>query len=257
MESHFRRSLLTAVAIIAISAGPAASADRGPTPTTDPSGVVIEFISVSGGPPTGYSGGTGPTDASGRPCVITTVPISPLKMPPPPSPEHRPYAVYCNGELLGTRWIGPAEVTAVDPAEIAQRVLRRIPVGQVELGVRPLGEGIVAVPALFWVEGYDGAAINETATEFGLAVDVRVTLGRARWRFGDGTVLDAGLGERWPARSSVRHSYGLSGRHAVDVSITLEAEYRVNGGVWAGLEPLQRTAALDYTVNELEAVRNR
>jgi hypothetical protein len=141
---------------------------------------------------------------------------------------------------------------------MAGEVLDHVPVDLATIRVRPDGGGVTGIPAYFWVEGYSGAPINETVTGFGTTVAVSITLGDVSWSFGDGSPAVSGsLGEPWPARSSVNHTYRDKGLRTVTVTITLPAEFSVNGGPAEQLPPIVRTATLAYQVDEIQAVRDR
>jgi hypothetical protein len=186
----------------------------------------------------------------------------------PPTPQHRRFLVSCGHQVIGTRWIGPADplaaaaARAIDIAGIAERVLRQIPLGDIAVGHRPEARALTGIPVYAWVEGYDGRPLARTVRELGVTVDVRITLSRAAWDFGDGTppVL-AGLGEPWPARSSVHHTYGTTTPHGhpriVAATLSFFTEYRVDGGPWRALAPITRTATAALEVDEVQAVRNR
>jgi hypothetical protein len=133
-----------------------------------------------------------------------------------------------------------------------------VPVDLATIAVRPTGRAVTGIASYFWVQGYSGAPINQTVTGFGVNVDVSITLGSVTWSFGDGTpAITAGLGEPWPARSSVSHNYRDKGAFTVTVTITMPAQYRVNGGPPRQLPPVVRTATLAYPVDEVQAVRDR
>jgi hypothetical protein len=186
----------------------------------------------------------------------------------PPTPRHRRFLVSCDGQAVGTRWIGPADplaaaaARAIEIAGIAQRVLREIPLGDMAVGHRPEARALTGVPVYVWVEGYDGRPVERTVHELGATVDVRITLQRTTWDFGDGTPPTiAGLGQAWPARSEVRHTYGTSTPRSDPRTITATlgffAEYRADGGPWRALAPISRTATAPLHVDEIQAVRRR
>ncbi|MDQ3145571.1 MAG: hypothetical protein M3R01_01335, partial [Actinomycetota bacterium] len=184
--------------------------------------------------------------------------------------EARVFWVLCNGSFVGLTSIGPDDpaaaraARAVDGRAIAERVVRNVAVGDVEVGARPRTRGVTGVPTLVWVEGYDGTPVERRVNELGVVVDVAVTLAGVRWDFGDGAGAEGtegkDLGQAWPARSSVRHAYAASspeGGYPLSVEVTLEAAYRVDGGPWQALSPLRRRAGTSHAVAEVEAVRNR
>jgi len=157
--------------------------------------------------------------AAGAPCTLVPWFFEPgtTKGGIPPTPQSRRFLVSCGHEVIGTRWIGPADplaaegARAVDLAGLAQRVLREIPVGDIAVGHRPDVRAITGLPVYAWVEGYDGRPIARTVRALGATVDVRIAFSRATWDFGDGTPpAVAGLGEAWPARSPVEHTYATS-----------------------------------------------
>jgi hypothetical protein len=186
----------------------------------------------------------------------------------PPTPAHRRFLVSCDGQAVGTRWVGPADALAAvaaratELAAVAERVLREVPVGDVTIGHRPEARALTGVPTFVWVTGYDGRPITRTVRELGATVEVRISLQQVVWDFGDGTPsLVAGLGEPWPRRSTVRHTYGTStprGRPAtVSAHLAFFAEYRVDAGTWQALAPIARSATTALDVDEVQAVRRR
>ncbi len=186
----------------------------------------------------------------------------------PPTPRHRRFLVICDDGPVGTRWIGPADPLgatasrAIDVAAVAERVLREIPLGDISIGRRPRGRSLTGLPAYAWVEGYDGRPIEDTVTELGVTVDVRIGLQQVVWDFGDGTPpLLAGLGEPWPRRSSVHHVYGTTSPQGAPFTLAADlafsAEYRVDGGPWQALPALTRSASVPVEVDEVQAVRHR
>ena len=186
----------------------------------------------------------------------------------PPSPGHRRFIVICDDQPVGTRWVGPADplaalaARATELAALAERALHEIPLGGVSIGHRPEARALTGVPTYVWVTGYDGRPVTRTVRDLGATVDVRITLQQVIWDFGDGTpTLAAGLGEPWPRRSPVRHTYGTSTPHGHPATITANlsffAEYRVDGGAWQALAPITRPAATLLEVDEVQAVRRR
>jgi hypothetical protein len=182
----------------------------------------------------------------------------PPNVGPRPTPDHELYLVFCDGQFVGIYWLGPANFAAVDTAAMAGEVVDNVPVDLASIQARPTGEAVTGIPSYFWVDGYDGAPINETVTGFGVTVAVSITLGTVEWDFGDGTPhVTGGLGEAWPARSSIHHTYEDKGVHTVTVTITLPAGFSVDGGAIQALPPVVRTASIRYQVDEVQAVRDR
>jgi len=182
----------------------------------------------------------------------------PASAGPRPSPDHELYMVFCDGTLVGVYWLGPANFPTADVAGMAGQVVDQIPVDLAEIKSKPTGKAVTGIASYFWVDGYDGAPINETVTGFGVTVNVTITLGTVEWDFGDGTPTVSGsLGEAWPARSSVHHVYRDKGLHTVRVTITMPAGFSVDGGAITALPPIVRTATIPYQVDEVQAVRDQ
>ena len=207
---------------------------------------------------------------SGRACTLVPWFFEPgtTKGGIPPTPQHRRFLVSCGGHVLGTRWIGPADplateaARAVDIAGIAQRALREIPLGDITIGHRPQQRAIAGIPVYAWVEGYDGRPLTRTIRELGATVDVRIDFSRATWDFGDGTPpAIGGLGQPWPARSDVSHTYGTStpqtAPRTISATLVFAPEYRADGGPWQALPPITRAASATVQVDEVQAVRHR
>jgi hypothetical protein len=186
----------------------------------------------------------------------------------PPTPAHRRFIVSCGGQAVGTRWIGPADplaaiaARAAELAAVAERVVREIAVGGMTIGRRPQGRGLTGVPTYVWVAGYDGRPVTRTVHALGATVDVRITLRHTTWDFGDGTPPTlAGLGQAWPRRSDVHHTYEVATPHdaprTIAATVTFFAEHRVDGGPWQALAPLTRSATTAIDVDQVQAVRRR
>jgi len=185
-------------------------------------------------------------------------------------PGDAPWVVRCENGFYGIVWL-PVDTQAgdidivvvqgdsVDPATVAAELLDHVPVPDIAIGVNP-ATGLVAVPAWFWVEGYDGAPIAASDTLDGVTVEVEVTPTGYRWSFGDGATLETtSLGQPYPQESDIRHTYeqsslGVGGSFAVRVEITFAARYRVNGGFWQPLEPITRAFTAAYPVQQLQSV---
>jgi len=177
-----------------------------------------------------------------------------------PTPDAQLYIAWC-GALNVFFWLSPT--TGLTPAAaqpLAEELRRRVEVLPATVSVRPDSRGVTGIPSLFWVDGYDGAPIQQTLTAFGLAVTVTATLTDVAWDFGDGTApVHAGLGEAWPQHSSVQHNYvepSTGAGYHVTVTITLAPSFTVNGAGGGPLAPIVLTFARDYRVNEVQAIRN-
>jgi len=150
----------------------------------------------------------------------------------------------------------------VDPLTVAESILGGVPVPPVTVSANP-GIGMVAMPSWFWVDGYDGAPLYGAETLGLITVQVEVTPERYDWSFGDGhTLVTNSLGQRFPVESDIQHTYERSsastgGAFPVRLEITFSTRYRVNGGAWLPLEPIVHSFALDYPVQQLQAVLTR
>jgi hypothetical protein len=174
-----------------------------------------------------------------------------------PGPEYHAYLVFCDNEMVGVYWLGPRNLGRPDPAAMAGEVVGHVPVDLATIGVRPAGRAVTGIPSYFWVNGYRGDAITDTVSAFGIDVGVAITLQSVVWDFHDGSPTQEGLGEPWPTRSTIKHSYRDKGVHTVTVTLTLSASFSVNGGPATPLPPIVRTATLEYPVDEVQAVRDR
>jgi hypothetical protein len=230
------------------------------TAETDGDGVDVVFIHNEDGSATGQ-----PREGSGG-CTWSALPVDPIdladtmEVPAPPNEEARLYALYCDDEYRGLAWLGASDFAATPTEPVVQELVRRIEVLPAQLAVRPDTRGVTGIPSLFWVEGYDGEPISESLSAFGLTVQVQATMTDVVWDFGDGTPpVHAGLGEAWPQRSSVRHTYAdpsTGSGFPVTVSVTLQPSFSVNGGAPVQLAPIVLTFTRAYLVREVQAVRN-
>lgn len=186
-------------------------------------------------------------------------------------PDTVPWWVLCDSGYVGVAWVpidapaapdvvvGAPPIPAVDPASVAASVLGTVPLPPIEVGANPT-VGLVAMPAWFWVDGYDGSTLRGLRTLGPITVEVEITPAEYRWSFGDGAVLDtASLGRPYPAVSDLRHTYEQSsaiagGTFQVQLDITFDARYRVNSGPWLPLAPLVQSFTRDYPVQQLQSV---
>lgn len=179
-------------------------------------------------------------------------------MPERPGEDHELYVVWCGASEVQLYWLGPSNF--VDPTgPLVEEVLRRVAVRPVEVSVRPEGRGITGIESLFWLEGPGSAAFSESVSAFGITVEVSVVLAGVEWDFGDGSpVWMAGLGEAWPARSSVAHAYRDSSGdspYTVTARLVFQPSYTVDGVPGAALEPIVVPVERAYPVHQVQAVR--
>ncbi len=179
---------------------------------------------------------------------------------PRPGPESSVYHVWCadlaGDHYLASVWLRP-EQFGVDPRAVAERLVRDLPYPPARVGANPAARGLTGLESWFWVEGYTTAPVADTVRAFGLTVSVEATPESVSWDFGDGTTARAaGLGVPPPGRSEVRHVFETRGRPTVRVRalIRLAVRWRVGAGPWDSLDPVTRTAVLDYPVVESRAV---
>ena len=175
---------------------------------------------------------------------------------------------------------------SLDPREVAVDVLHEVPLPTLRIHMSP-AVGLVALPAWFWAEGFDGRAIESGRTVnvppligpevptsvvpaadprrrgTSYRVDVRVWPTRYVWSFGDGSsVTSQSLGRRYPEISDIQHVYEYSSLRfpsgfPVRVEIEFAAEFRVNGGPAQGLPGTRRTYEAAYRVQEIQSVLAR
>jgi hypothetical protein len=145
--------------------------------------------------------------------------------------------------------------TTVDPFQLALSARDRLPVPQGAIEANPT-RSLVGLPTFFWYSGYDGRPLTRTTNAFGVTVEVEATPTDYRWTFGDGASLTSeGLGRAYPARSPITHTYQTA-RPAVTVRCRFgfAVRWRTDGGPWAPLPPLARTASLTLAVAESQTV---
>jgi hypothetical protein len=278
---HSRRFALAALAaclstiLLLAQAGPA-TADSADV-STDPTGAHVvlthdkSWVEV-GRPHSGNGNGSGrssgcqrrwvPTDVTvflrqgWRPNDYTTVP-----MPPPPGPDYRAYFVYCGGEYVTSVWLLPQQFTANGTADLralAEEMIRDLPYPTAMIGTSPATRGLTGLETWLWVDGYTGAPMHDEVTGWGVAVEVEAVPSQVTWSFGDASPAVAGtLGRAFPARSDVVHTFetrsGPDG-FTLRAELTLDTRFRVDGGAWESLDPVQRTATRAYPVSESRSV---
>lgn len=175
------------------------------------------------------------------------------------------YERTCDGVFMGAVYLRGAP-NAVDPAEVAAGVLRRmtIPVPQVQLN--PAGEQVVNLPSWLWVANWE--AITGTASVGGVTVRVTARPSSAQWTFGDGTSSTCAPGVPWSPQSDprracthtwIRSSAASPGEsYRMEVGVTWSASYSVTGAAGGGALPsITRTTTLAVRVAEIQAVNDR
>jgi hypothetical protein len=175
------------------------------------------------------------------------------------------YVVWCGNGAARYAWLGSANF--VDPVgPLVEDLLARVEVLQSGIQVRPDSRGITGIPSMFWVEGPGAAPASEIVSAFGLTVTVSFALVGVEWDFGDGTPrVSGGLGEAYPQRSSIQHTYKDASPndvpYRVTAILTFQPSYTVSDGstTTAGeaLAPIQVPITRDYLVHQIQAIRKR
>ena len=261
-----RPALVVGLALVALAASARAGADVVDTAgvSTDPTGAHVQLRRDGSWAERRGSGSAGPTTGCRRRWVLLDRPYAlrptpmgqyrEIEMDAAPGPEFQPYQVWCDDgtteTYVDTVWLRPQQF-GVDPRAIAEQLLRDLPYPAATVGANPAGRGLTGLASWFWVNGYTGAPIVDTVSQFGLTVTVEAMPEGADWDFGDGTVRNGlGLGAPPPAATDVTHLYELRGRptYRVRALIRLAVRWRLGAGPWQDLAPIVRTAVLDYPV---------
>ena len=224
----------------------------------DPSGVTITIVRWQGRDRVHATAAGGGSDPTG--CDWAIIP-APLGTPPPADigpwrPDAYLGLLTCDGVGVELRWVGDGDVVDLE-VEARRRVeeyVARVPVPRLTVHANPRPTGLVGLESWFWATGFDGRPIVDRIEALGYAVDVRIDPTEPAWSFGDGHSDAGGLGEAYPARSSIRHGYTRHGTWAVDVSFDWSPRYRIAGTDWVDLPAIPVRSTLDYRVREAQAV---
>lgn len=225
---------------------------------------------VPGGPGGPGSPGSGdPPDCTAAPVNVGDTSAGWVLEGLEANPGTFPWAVTCDNGYFVVAWVptgggapgvvvGESPIPPVDPEVVRRSALRIVGLPEVSVGASP-GTGLVAMESWFWVRGYSGGTLRGSASLDRSHVDVEITPVGYRWSFGDGATLETGsTGRAYPAESDIRHTYdrssrGAGGTYPVELRITWSARYSENGGPWLPLEPITRTYALPYPVQQLQS----
>lgn len=246
--------------------------------TSGPSGVTI-YIAIAemspgsnSAPGSGdtISGGGGPS-CSATPMDVGNSSVGWVRAGIEANPGTVPYTVTCDNGYFGIAWIptdapaapqivvGAPAIPAVDPVAIQASVLGIVPLPPIKVGANP-DIGLVAMPAWFWVDGYNGQTLYGARSIGLILIEVEITPIGYRWTFGDGADLQTlSLGSAYPEESDLQHIYEQSslvagGTYEVELEITFEARYRVNGRLWQPLDPVTQSYVREYPVQQLQSV---
>lgn len=175
------------------------------------------------------------------------------------------YVIWCGADVY-LRWVGPSDFETVDLQPIVDEAVRHVSILQSGVQVRPDSRGITGIPSMFWVDGPGASPAAESVSAFGLTVTVSFALVGVEWDFGDGTpTVSGGLGEAYPERSSIQHTYRDASPndvpYRVTATLTFQPSYSVSDGstttAGEGLAPIRVPVTRDYLVRQVQAIRKR
>jgi hypothetical protein len=174
----------------------------------------------------------------------------PRLLPPPPTPEHRPFHVFCGGHYVSTVWLGP-RVTPIEAVRMARELVAAAAYPSARPAVNP-GRGLTGLASWFWVVP-DPSPVLMVAGN-GPRVDLELRVQTVRWRFGDGTPGSTeGLGTAYPSPSPVRHVYERKGSYTVEAQVVIAGRYWFEE-LFDNLPPGSHTVALRHDVAELRSL---
>ncbi len=258
MEGHrSRRAGLIAALALLLAATPAGAASDDVGAGVDPSGVTITIVRWQGNDRVYARGVDGGSDPTG--CDWAVVP-APLGVWPPGDigpyrPDSHLALLTCNGVGVEVIWVGPHNTVDLE-AEARRWVeeyVAHVPVPRIEVHANPQ-PGLVGIESWLWASGYDGRPIDHQIAGLGVVVDVRIEPTAVTWTFGDGTSGAGGLGQAWPARSAVRHTYTVHGTVDLGAELELVPRYRIEGTDWQALPAIPVADRRRYRVREAQAV---
>lgn len=175
---------------------------------------------------------------------------------PMPDPDARFALLLCDGVVVRSIWVAPADIVDVDALAQAQveRYVREVLTPAVSIGVNPSTKGLAGLRSWYWIDGFSGSVTAPPISAFGLSVEVRMSTRWVTWDFGDGTVERGDLGRAYPAESTVQHAHRDAGTYRITATITLAPEYRINGGAWLTLPDLTASASRAQQVEQRQPV---
>jgi hypothetical protein len=171
-----------------------------------------------------------------------------------------PYVVVCGGKATGYGWYIPRPAAPAAPVAIpvAQHVAGTIPLPGVSIGVAPPQHGLTGLNQDYWVVGMPPHGVfASSVTALGSTIDVEARPTSFVWDFGDGTnpITTTSPGVAYPGDgpTAIHHVYEAksSAGYTITLTFVLRVRYRVNGGTWTDLGPVQRPIALVYPVIEI------
>ncbi len=180
-------------------------------------------------------------------------------------PQASVYFVMCNGVATAFGYVLPRPQAPAPPAPItpiAQHVAGEIPLPGVSIGVAPEDHGLTGLNQTYWVVGMPPAGVfTASTTALGATIDVEARPTSFVWDFGDGSgaVATTSPGVAYPGDgpTAIHHIYeATSLGYTLTLTFVLDVRYRVNGGAWTELGPVQRPISRLYPVIEIRSVVN-
>lgn len=141
--------------------------------------------------------------------------------------------------------------------EIAERVVREIPMPATALRTSPPRIGLTGLESQVWAVGYRGEPIRAVVEELGVRVEVEARPSVVHIDYGDGLPAVTSPAEGFFGPHPVAHVYqrssGLEKPYVLRVEFVFEVSYRTDGGPWLLLAPILRSMTRDYPVVESRA----
>lgn len=177
-------------------------------------------------------------------------------------PKASMYFVMCNGGATAYGYVlpRPAAPAPAPITPVAQHVAGEIPLPGVSIGVAPEDHGLTGLNQTYWVVGMPPAGVfTASTTALGATIDVEARPTSFLWDFGDGTgvVATTSPGLAYPADgpTAIHHVYEAKNLgYTLTLTFVLDVRYRVNGGAWTELGPVQRPISRVYPVIEIRSV---
>lgn len=173
----------------------------------------------------------------------------PAPLPPPPSPEHRAFHVFCGGHYVNTVWRAPTDGPN-DATMAAYAVVTGARYPSVHPAANPT-TGLTGLASWFWAVP-DDTPVRMLAGN-GPGVDIELRLDTVRWRFGDGSVATArGFGLPYPDASPVAHVFERTGTVRVEARVALIG--RLRGEELDAELPGAHTVTMPHTVVQVRSL---
>lgn len=177
-------------------------------------------------------------------------------------PQASMYFVMCNGVATAYGYVLPRPAAPAPPpiTAVAQRVAGEIPLPGVSIGLAPEDHGLTGLNQTYWVMGMPpGGVFTASTTALGATIDVEARPTSFVWDFGDGTgvVATTSPGVAYPGDgpTAIHHLYEAKNLgYTLTLTFVLDVRYRVNGGAWTELGPVQRPISRVYPVIEIRSI---